>query len=251
MADNKRRFLVCEDDPMLRRLLCRHFQIKGDTTVEAGNADEGLKIFREDTEGFDVVVTDVHLAETLGLDLAEDIRRIKPNQPVVFITGDVDEKLAERALAAGSAGYLIKPFEFFELDAAISQALVSSPAATVAPTPHATPGVDKWQQEQRTLLATAASQPIMLTSNKARRRGTSPRLKAMIALLLIVVAAFAIGFVLEQEKAEPEPVHTPSSDPQQKVIYMPYTPDQPRDARPNNTTPPPEPQITVPQSTTQ
>lgn len=236
---------------MLRRVLCRHFQNKGDATLEAASADEALKIFQEEEEGFDVVVTDIHMGETLGLDLAESIRRIRPNQPVVFITGDVDEKLAERALASGSAGYLIKPFEFFELDAAISQALVSKPVVDTLVVPEKSESVEKWQNEQRTLLATAASQPIMLTANRKKRSAARPKLKAAIVLLIIVIVAFGIGFILEQEKPEPEPVQPPSTVEGGRTIYMPYTPNQPREApddRPANNTP--EPQLTVPTTTT-
>jgi DNA-binding NtrC family response regulator len=116
------RILIVEDDASIRRLMTRHFQKRGFEVEQAGAAEEVLDRF-VGMQQFDVVVTDVHLPGESGVDLARRLHVQRPDQPIVFMTGDSDAKIAREALADGAAGYLLKPFEFFELDAVVNQAV--------------------------------------------------------------------------------------------------------------------------------
>jgi putative two-component system response regulator len=71
----------------------------------------------------DVVISDVHLPGMNGLDLAGLLLERWPLQPVVLMTADPDEALRREALARGPVSYLLKPFELFELEAALTQAV--------------------------------------------------------------------------------------------------------------------------------
>src|SRR5687768_7477011 len=114
----KNRILIVEDDPSVRRLIMAHFERSGFAVEYAMAAEEVAS-----DERYDVVLTDVNLPGESGVDLARRIRARQPDQPVVFMTGDSDAALAHRALRTGAAGYLIKPFELFELDAVINNAV--------------------------------------------------------------------------------------------------------------------------------
>ena len=83
------------------------------------------------TVPFDVVVADFHLPGESGVELLLRLRTLMPDQPVVFMTGDADESVARSALQYGAAGFVLKPFEFSQLDMVIRRALRSSIKAEV------------------------------------------------------------------------------------------------------------------------
>jgi DNA-binding response OmpR family regulator len=114
--------LVVEDDAAMRALLTRQLRRKGFDVTEAEDAESVLNQ-GSGGSGFDLVVTDVHLPGQSGVELARHLRRDDANSRVVFVTGDHDEGLAREALAEGAAGYLLKPFAFFELEALVRAAL--------------------------------------------------------------------------------------------------------------------------------
>ncbi|MBI4544405.1 MAG: response regulator [Gemmatimonadetes bacterium] len=117
----RRRILLVDDDPAVRVVIAQHLRRRGYEVMQAESAEEVL--LRANRESYDVVVTDVHLPGLSGVDLAHLLLARSPLQPIVVITGDSDEALARAVLRNGPVGYLLKPFEFFELDAAIGQAL--------------------------------------------------------------------------------------------------------------------------------
>ena len=223
--------LIIEDDAMVRRLLTRHFQKSGVNVEEAGDAEQALRIFAERGTGFDVVVTDVHLPGMSGLDLATEIRMLRADQAIVFVTGDVDEKLAERALESGSAGYLLKPFEFFELDAAIAQAVGAAPQRLArAPDTAAQVGNDVWMAEQRRLLKAAAEKPVDVGSFARPKAVRPPRLgvfvKIAVTVIILMIIAWIIGYGIPGEQREP-PAAQPLETQDQRTIYIPYeSPDR-------------------------
>lgn len=119
-----KRALLIEDDAATRMVLARHLRRSG---LEVTALESGEQVLIEAARrevGFDVVVSDVHLPGMSGLDLASLILSRNPAQPIVLITGDPDAALAREALSRGPVSYLLKPFEMFELDAAVNQALV-------------------------------------------------------------------------------------------------------------------------------
>jgi len=118
-----RRALLVEDDAATRSVIARHLRRSGlDVTAVESGEQVLLDAGRDGV--YDVVISDVHLPGMSGLDLASLILSRNPNQPIVLVTGDPDEALAREALARGPISYLLKPFEMFELDAAVKQALV-------------------------------------------------------------------------------------------------------------------------------
>ena len=116
------RILIVEDDPSIRRLMTHHFRRNGFEVEQAGAAEEVLERF-DDSQHFDVVVTDVHLPGKSGVEMARRLQARRPNQAIVFMTGDSDAAIARQALKDGAAGYLLKPFELFELDAVVNHAV--------------------------------------------------------------------------------------------------------------------------------
>ncbi|MBU6399727.1 MAG: response regulator transcription factor [Verrucomicrobia bacterium] len=104
----KCRVFVVEDHPLMRRSFIETIQRESDLTVcgEAGDVPEALAAIA--SLGPDLVLTDLRLKSSTGLDLIKTLQRISPALPVVATTL-FDVRQAEReARAAGAAAFLAK-----------------------------------------------------------------------------------------------------------------------------------------------
>ncbi len=84
---------------------------------------EALKIFRSNPNRFDVVLTDQTMQNMTGIELAEEIIRIRPTMPVILATGFSDTVSLERAKNIGIREYLTKPITEEQLNKAIRKVL--------------------------------------------------------------------------------------------------------------------------------
>jgi two-component system invasion response regulator UvrY len=102
------RALVADDHAIVRRGLVDLFGGSGDIVVggEATNARELLDLV--DKSSWDVVVLDINLPDRSGLDLLGDMKRLRPDLPVLILTMYAEEQFAVRAMRAGAAGYVTK-----------------------------------------------------------------------------------------------------------------------------------------------
>ena len=69
------------------------------------------------------VITDVRMPEITGIDLLKKVKEIKPDLPVIVITGHGDIALAVEAMKIGAVDFLEKPFDDDHLLAAVKSAL--------------------------------------------------------------------------------------------------------------------------------
>lgn len=108
--------LVVEDDPGIRYLLDFILRQQGWAVVEAYDGRQGLFAIHEGPVT-DAVLLDVMLPEIDGLQLLEQLRALPRwnGVPVMMLTAKGDETSVNRALAAGAADYLVKPFDPGEL----------------------------------------------------------------------------------------------------------------------------------------
>lgn len=108
--------LVVEDDPGIRYLLEFILHQQGWAVVEAHDGRQGLAAIHQGPVA-DAVLLDVMLPEIDGLQLLEQLRRLPQwaGVPVMMLTAKGDETSVSRALAAGAADYLVKPFDPAEL----------------------------------------------------------------------------------------------------------------------------------------
>lgn len=105
--------LVVDDDQRLRRLLRKYLTANGFQVAEAPSADEAAPLLA--LLEFDLIVMDLMMPGTNGIDMIQNIRRAGNKVPVLMLTamGDVDHRIS--GLEAGADDYLSKPFEPREL----------------------------------------------------------------------------------------------------------------------------------------
>lgn len=118
----KAKILLVDDDPYTRRLfvdLLRDHAIELQTAVNLTDARQALR-----TTDFNLLILDQRLPDGNGLDLFAEIRRERPRQIAILITGFAEVRDAVRAVREGLFDYLTKPFENLdELAAVIGKAL--------------------------------------------------------------------------------------------------------------------------------
>ena len=91
--------------------------------TEAGNGREALDLF---TPGrFDLVITDYLMPLMKGDELARNIKRLAPSEPILMITGSAGEL---DGLQVSADAVLKKPFGLEDLRQAVAQLLRSAPA---------------------------------------------------------------------------------------------------------------------------
>lgn len=110
------RVLIADDHPIVRKGLRELVAGEPDMAVaaESGNGLEVVRLI--ETEPFDVVLLDISMPGMSGLEI---LQRIRPNLPILVLSGFPETELAVRTLRAGASGYLNKEMAPEELVAAI------------------------------------------------------------------------------------------------------------------------------------
>ena len=101
------KILVVDDEAPVRELLNDLLKKENCLTVTCENGQEALEILKQ--EKFDVVLLDIKLAGSSGLDVLKNIRQQYAHLPVVMITGfGFDEELITKSKQLGCCGYIGK-----------------------------------------------------------------------------------------------------------------------------------------------
>lgn len=109
--------LIVEDDERLASLIKRVLEEHAYASTVAYDGMMGLKLARQ--HDYDLIITDVVLPKMDGIEMCKAIRNIKPDVPIIMLTalGTTDDKV--EGFDAGADDYLVKPFDFRELQVRI------------------------------------------------------------------------------------------------------------------------------------
>ena len=106
-GEGKERILLVEDEDAVRRLARRALEIHGYHIEEASDGPSAIQIAK-DTD-IDMVLTDVMMPGTIGPVLVRELRRVRPDLPVLYMSGHTDE-IVRDGLIDPSTPFLAKPF---------------------------------------------------------------------------------------------------------------------------------------------
>jgi DNA-binding response OmpR family regulator len=120
-----RRALVVEDDSAIRRGVCDMLRYHGFEVQEAADGDEVLE--QAQSAEVDIVLLDLILPGTLGLEILEQVRNARPTLPIIIMTAKGEEADRIKGLKLGADDYVVKPFSIKELIARIEAVLRRSP----------------------------------------------------------------------------------------------------------------------------
>ena len=112
--------LIADDDDSLRHILAATLEKAGYKTLKAGNGAETLA--RVKTEDIDVILLDIWLGDTNGLELIEDIQQHNSTVSIIIITAHGTTQTAIDAAKRRAYSYLTKPIDQKELISLVSRA---------------------------------------------------------------------------------------------------------------------------------
>lgn len=106
----KETILLCEDDPLLRRLARQTLEDHGYRVLEAGDGAEGVKLAEDYAGTIDLLVTDVVMPRMNGRELAAALKQTIPGIRILFISGYLADASDAEALLDDDLAFLEKPF---------------------------------------------------------------------------------------------------------------------------------------------
>ena len=138
--NGKKRILLVDDDWLVGSVAEEILGKLGYRVKFEMNPETALNHFREDAHGFDLIMTDMHMPEMSGTQLAHEIMKIREDIPVVMCTGDCSVRFSEaEAVQMGLKALLMKPVEMHELKRTIYGVM-----QTVTESDHGPSGSGQW-----------------------------------------------------------------------------------------------------------
>src|SRR5438552_3860735 len=116
------RILVVDDEEPIREIISSMLSAAGYKTRQASSGMEALAILNSTGE-FELVLSDLMMAELDGIALLERSKEKYPDMPVIMVTAVHDISVALAAIRNGAYDYLLKPFEREQLLAIVRRAL--------------------------------------------------------------------------------------------------------------------------------
>ena len=112
------RILVAEDDDNARFLMCEVLRRAGYEPCPARDGVEALEVMEH--YQCDLAVVDITMPRMDGITFTQTLREGNCNLPVLMVTARVTQEDKRRGFRAGTDDYMVKPFDFRELNARIS-----------------------------------------------------------------------------------------------------------------------------------
>ena len=103
------RILIVDDEETIVKMEKRLLERIGYHVVTSIGSIEALKKFKSDPAAFDLVITDMTMPGMTGIQLSNEIKKIRPNIPLIICTGFSDQINAETSRNFGIQGYVNKP----------------------------------------------------------------------------------------------------------------------------------------------
>ncbi|HOI16108.1 MAG TPA: response regulator [Geobacteraceae bacterium] len=107
--------LLAEDDATVRELHKMSLEEAGYKIIEAVDGEDALHKFMEHMAEVDIVVTDVIMPKRDGKNLFDEIRRIRADMKVLFMSGYTKDIIVERGILENEFSYVTKPVKSCEL----------------------------------------------------------------------------------------------------------------------------------------
>jgi two-component system, OmpR family, response regulator len=114
MQKEKYKILLVEDDPNLSLVLQDYLEMLGYEINTCYNGEEGFAAFNKNK--YDLCIFDVMMPKKDGFSLAEDVRKLDKNIPIIFLTAKSFKEDRIKGFQSGCDDYITKPFSTEELN---------------------------------------------------------------------------------------------------------------------------------------
>ncbi len=142
------RALVVDDEPSLADLLTLALRYEGWRVAQALTGEAAVRLAEEVDP--DIVLLDVMLPDTTGLEVLARLRASRPRLPVLFLTARDSAEDRTAGLAAGADDYVTKPFSLRDVVARLRELLRRSRAAGERPDQRPSSGISVTHRDDET-----------------------------------------------------------------------------------------------------
>lgn len=199
------KILIVDDHPLFRagfHAVLEQGQLDA-AVLSVSSVQEALQILQRDPE-VGLVLLDIHLRGADGFSALRIIGEKFPTTACIMISGDEQDGIAARAVAAGASGFIPKSFTAEEMVAAIQQVMAGDifvPASTAVPMPGETSSLTLRQLEVITMLGRGCSNKEIARALDVAERTVKAHVSAVFEALNVrnrtqaVLAAQRRGFL--------------------------------------------------------
>ena len=113
--------LVVDDEASVATTIEAILKMDGHDVLAVTSGTEAIRLLNE--RQFDVVLTDLRLADVDGIDILKEVQRTAPDTAAIMLTGYASLESAVAALRSGAYDYLMKPSDVDELRATVNRAI--------------------------------------------------------------------------------------------------------------------------------
>lgn len=115
--------LVVEDEAPIREVIAEMLtQLNYDVRL-AATAVGAVNMARDERP--DAILLDIVLPDASGTATLDQLRKLRPDVPIIMVTANADEELARQTLKRGAFDYVMKPFNLQHLASVLEAALAS------------------------------------------------------------------------------------------------------------------------------
>jgi PAS domain S-box-containing protein len=118
--------LVVDDEPAIRHFITTLLKRNGYHTLTAADGQEGVRVFERQPDAIQLVLSDLVMPQLDGVGMIRTLRQIRPDIPILLITGEGEGKPISEARAAGVSQVMHKPFTAEQLLTHIKQLLAAN-----------------------------------------------------------------------------------------------------------------------------
>lgn len=111
------KILIIDDEAQIQYALRQVFDYQGWETISAGDVEEGMKMYHRYHP--DLVLVDYHLPRISGNKGVEMLRKEDPDLPLIVLTSDDNQQVADKFLDAGANDFVLKPVKALDIIARI------------------------------------------------------------------------------------------------------------------------------------
>jgi CheY-like chemotaxis protein len=115
--------LVVDDEASIQNVARRMLLRLGFQVAAASDGEEAVAVFGADPQRFTVVLLDLTMPNMDGEECFRELRRIRPDVPVILSSGYYRADLMHRFAGQGLAGFIQKPYQLATLERVMSEAL--------------------------------------------------------------------------------------------------------------------------------
>ena len=117
------RILLVDDEPNIASMAQQMLERLGYEVVSLTNSREALELFRSRANEFDLIITDMTMPDLTGLELAQEIRNIPSNIPLILCTGFSELISKDKTQSLGISEVVMKPVLRKDMAKAVRRAL--------------------------------------------------------------------------------------------------------------------------------